>query len=220
MKAVVVASGDLADADLRELADADVVVAADGGAAVLQPAGHPIDLLVGDLDSATPALVARLEAAGTRVERHPIDKGASDTELALRAAIEAGATEVVVLAATGGERLDHELANVLLLADPALAAVDVRLLRGDTVVRVVRGGESLAIDVPPGGIVSLLPIGGDAAGVSTAGLRWALDRATLRVGPTRGLSNRVIGRPAAVRIERGTLLVIETVDRTDRKDIP
>ncbi len=155
-------------------------------------------------------LVKRLAEAGTRVVRHPVDKEASDTELAVAAALEAGATEVALLGATGGERLDHELANLLLLADPALAGRDVRLVRGRGSVRVVRGGERVALAGRRGDLISLLPVGGDAEGVSTDDLRWPLDRATLRLGRSRGLSNEIVGSEPAVSLERGAILVVET----------
>jgi len=211
MKAVVVASGDLATGDLRHLDGAGLVVAADGGAAALERAGCRVDRLVGDLDSADPALVERLASGGTEVERHPADKDESDTELAVRAAREAGAAEVVLLGAFGGERLDHELANLLLLADPELGE-GLRLIRGPTCVRAVRGGAGVAIEAGPGDLVSLLPVGGEAIGVTARGLRWPLEAATLRMGRSRGLSNEVTEPDASVRVERGTLLVVvETV---------
>lgn len=212
MKVVVVASGDLDPRDAMWLDGACLVIAADGGAASLHRVGRRPDLLIGDLDSADAALVDRLAAAGTRVERHPADKSASDTELALVAALAAGATETVLLGATGAGRLDHELANVLLLADPAWAGRDVRVVHGLTTLRVVRGGETLGLVAAVGDLVTLLPIGGDATGVTTDGLRWALDRATLRMGRSRGLSNRVTATPASVRLEHGTLLVVETAE--------
>lgn len=210
MRVVVVASGELARGDERWLMDADLVVAADGGAAALDRIGRRPDLVVGDLDSADPQLIARHVAEGVRVERHPVDKEASDTELAIEAAIAAGGTELVLIGATGGARLDHELANVLLLTDPALAGRDLRLVAGASVARVVHGGARLAVGGEPGGLVTLLPVGGDAVGVSTEGLRWPLDRATLAMGRSRGLSNEVASRSAAVRLERGTLIVVET----------
>lgn len=210
MRAVIVASGDTALDDERHLADADLVIAADGGAAWLDRLGRRPDVLVGDMDSAEPEHVERLEAAGTRIERHAADKEASDTELAVNVAIRDGATEVVLLGAIGGDRLDHELANLLLLADPALAGLDARAVHGRTTVRVLHGGSAMAMTGRPGDLVSLLPIGGDAADVTTDGLRWALDRAPLRMGRSRGLSNEVTAAPASVRIEHGTLLVVET----------
>lgn len=210
MRAVVIASGGLEPGDEQWLARADLVVAADGGAGSLDRLGRRPDLLVGDLDSIDPGLAARLAADGVPVERHPADKDASDTELAIDRARDAGASEVVVIGAVGGTRLDHELANLLLLVDPALAGCAIRVVRGSTTVRAMRGGERLDLDGTRGDVVSLLPIGGAATGVTTEGLRWELSGATLEMGRTRGLSNEVVSRPASVRFERGALLVVET----------
>lgn len=213
MRAVVVASGDLDPGDLRHVDGADLVIGVDGGAAALELAGCRVDRLVGDLDSADPALVERLTAGGTIVERHPADKDASDTELAVRAARSVGADEIVLLGALGGTRLDHELANLLLLADPELAAVDLRVVGEGTTVRAVADGATLDIRAAVGDLVTLLPVGGDAAGITTAGLRWSLDDATLTFGRSRGLSNEVTQAGASIRVGRGTLLVVETTTR-------
>jgi thiamine pyrophosphokinase len=61
--------------------------------------------------------------------------------------------------------------------------------------------------------VSLLPVGGDADGVRTDGLRFALAGEPLRLGRSRGLSNEVVAGGASVQLERGVLLVIETVTK-------
>ena len=162
MRIVVVASGALAPGDETWLDGADLVIAADGGANALDRLGRRPDRLVGDLDSADPAIVERLESAGTRVDRHPADKEASDTELAVRAALAEGADEVDLLGATGGDRLDHELANLLLFAEPAFAGVHLRAIVGATTIRAARAGPATALHGVPGDLVTLLPIGGDA----------------------------------------------------------
>ena len=213
MKVVVVASGGLEAIDVAHLDDADLVIAADGGAESLDALGRRPDLLVGDFDSVSAALAERLEADGTSVERHPADKERSDTELALEAAVARGATEIVLLGAIGRDRLDHELANLLLLADPGMAGRDVRIASGSSTARVLRGGERLALGGSVGDLVSLLPIGGDASGVTTEGLRWSLERALLRFGRSRGLSNELVAAAASVSLEHGTLLVVETALR-------
>lgn len=210
MLVVVVASGTMPDGDARWLDAADLVIAADGGAGTLDRLGRRPDRLVGDLDSTDPALVARLEAQGVPVERHPTDKEVTDTELALAVARTAGATEIVLLGALGGERIDHELANLLLLADPSLAGRDVRIVSGRTTVRLLHGSGSLSLDGSEGDLVSLLPIGGDAGGLTTAGLRWVLHGATLPIGASRGISNQIVTAHASVSVEDGILLVIET----------
>jgi thiamine pyrophosphokinase len=215
MKAVVVASGQLEANDAGWLDDADLVIAADGGAGSLDRLGRRPDLLIGDLDSIEPSLVERLAERGTPIDRRSPDKEASDTELAVEAAFAAGASEVVILGAVGGERLDHELANLLLVADPALAERGVRVVRGSTTIRALPRGGRLELAGAVGDLVTLLPIGGDT-GVTTVGLRWPLVGATLRMGRSRGLSNEIVSTPASVRIDAGTLLVIETA--RERRD--
>ncbi len=209
MLVAVVASGAWSADDVRWLDRADLVIAADGGAATLDRLGRRPDRLIGDLDSADADLVVRLERAGVPVERHPTDKDATDTELAIRAAAVAGATEIVLLGALGGDRLDHELANLLLLADPELAASHLRIVRGSTTVRA-QGAGTLVLEGAAGDLVSLLPVGGDAVGVTTTGLRWGLADAVLGVGGSRGISNEILATPATVALEGGTLLVVET----------
>lgn len=215
MDAVVVADGDPAPGDERIAAGAGLLIAADGGAAWLATHRLVPHLLVGDLDSVEPALVDRLVAAGTEVIRHPSEKDASDTELAVGEAFERGAGEVAVLGALGGGRLDHELANLLLLVDPSLVERDVRIVRGSTLVRALAGRQRLDVEAGPGSTVTLLPVGGDAIGVTTQGLRYPLVDETLVIGRSRGLSNEVVERRAEVWLAAGALLVIEIMNRED-----
>jgi len=211
LKAVVVAGGDPDPADGRVLADAALLIAADGGAAWLRAAGRRPHVLVGDLDSIDVDLAEQLAGEGTVVERHAIDKDASDLELALEAAVRGGADRIVILGALAGTRLDHELANLLCVADPRWLAdvADLRVVRGGVLVRAVHGGRNLELEAPPGALVSLLPLGGDAIGVTTVNLRYALHDEPLRFGRSRGLSNVVAAANASVSLERGVLLVIE-----------
>lgn len=203
MKAVVVAHGEVDPADAAHLRGADLIVAADGGTAHLERWGVAPHVVVGDLDSLSAEGRARL--AGLSVERHPAAKEKSDTELAVDRAAAAGADEIVLLGALGGPRADHALANTLLLACDAR----LRIVRGPLAMRVVRGGARVVIDRSAGEIVTLLAVGGDASGVTTEGLRYPLRSDTLRLGSSRGVSNEVASRPAAVSVGSGALLVIE-----------
>ena len=212
MLVIVVADGEPGPGDAALLGKADLLIAADGGARWVEAQGSRPDLIVGDLDSVDAATLERLVSAGSRVERHPTEKDESDTELALAAAVAAGADRIVLLGALRGNRLDHELANLLLLLDPRFASRDLRIICGPTQVRAMGRGTSLEIEATIGETVSLLPIGGDAIGVTTRGLRYPLAGGTLTLGGSRGLSNVVTETPASVRLEGGSLLVVETRD--------
>lgn len=224
MQAIILAGGDV---DPRDSVDAawpgwlrpdPLVIAADGGARHASALGLRIDRWVGDGDSLGEAGIEALIAAGVPVDRAPMDKEESDTELALRHAIAAGATEIVVLGAFGGTRVDHALANVMLLAMPELAHMDARLLGVGARVRLLsavgreREPHSVQLEGRIGDVVTLLPLGGDVDGVTTSGLRYPLSGETLLSGRSRGLSNVRTSASASVRIEHGRLLVVEAPD--------
>ena len=210
MRAVVVAHGDVLPSDRAVIDEKDFVVAADGGAFALERWKILPHLVVGDMDSLGDAGVERLARQGIGVAKFPAAKDESDLELAVAHAISAGAREIVLLGALGGPRLDHEAANLLLLADPGYDGVRVEARRGAMRVRALRGAGSLALDGPVGTVVTLLPVAGDADGVRTEGLRFPLAGETLRLGKSRGLSNEIAQSPARVTLDKGSLLVFET----------
>ena len=210
MRAVVVAHGDVLPSDRDVIGEEDFVVAADGGALALERWKLMPHLVVGDMDSLGDAGVERFERKGIPVKKFPATKDESDLELAVAQAIAAGATEIVLLGALGGERLDHETANLLLLADPGYDGVRIEARRGALRVRAIRGEGSLALAGPVEALVTLIPVNGDAEGVTTEGLRYPLRDETLRFGRARGLSNEVDSLPATVTVRKGSLLVFET----------
>jgi thiamine pyrophosphokinase len=61
-----------------------------------------------------------------------------------------------------------------------------------------------------GDIVSLIPFGGQAGGVTTHGLEYSLKHETLYPHKTRGISNRMTGEHAGVSLETGALICIHT----------
>jgi thiamine pyrophosphokinase len=194
----------------------DLVIAADGGARHAESLGFTIDLWVGDGDSLPPPDLDRLRAAGVAIERSPVEKDQSDTELAIDAAVARGAAAITILGGFGGRRVDHAFANGALLGLPVLTGRRVVLLDVGARVRTVRApgiaGETITASLAGGigDLVSLLPVGGSVEGIATSGLRYPLAGETLGIGSTRGLSNVRTERDATVRLRRGFLLVIET----------
>lgn len=204
---VVVTGGDAPPADDRSRVPGGAfVIAADSGIAHAQALGLPVDLAVGDFDSVGPAALARVEAAGAAVERHPRSKDATDLELALDAAAARRPSRVVVLGGHGG-RVDHHLANALLLASPAYAGFAVVAHMGGATITVVR--REAAVTGRPGDLVSLLAVGGPARSVTTDGLLYPLAGEDLLPGSTRGISNELAADRGRVTLVEGTLLLVQ-----------
>ena len=178
------------------------VIAADSGFDHARRLGVRVDLVVGDMDSISAAGLA--DAA--EMERHPTDKGATDLAIALEAALARGFSRVVVVGGAGG-RIDHFLANAALLAAPAYATLRLRWLPGSAVINVVR--DRVELVGSPGDLVSLLPYGGPAGGVTTTGLRWPLTDAVLSPGTSLGVSNEFTATQATVEMSTGVLLSVQ-----------
>lgn len=207
--AIVVMGGVAPDVELAAALERDevLVVAADSGAVHALSAGLAIDIAVGDFDSIPPELLQTLELAGVRVERHPVAKDATDLELAIDVAIREGADVITVVGGHGG-RIDQSFANAFVIASPAYAHVSMHAILDSALVSVVHSGGGVTFIGAPGDVITLLPMHGDACGVSTIGLEFPLRGETLPAGTTRGVSNVLVDREATVSIENGTLLVV------------
>jgi thiamine pyrophosphokinase len=201
MTTVVVLSGGPGSPQVADVPAGATVIAADGGAELARMLGLSVDLVVGDMDSISAETLAGIE----HVERHAVEKDATDLELALVAALRFEPERVLVLGGGGG-RLDHLFGGLLLLAAEAYAGVRVDAQFGAAAVHVIRGERTL--HGRPGELISLLAVHGRARGVVTDGLVYALHRETLEPGSSRGVSN-VFARPLArIALEGGVLLAV------------
>ena len=207
----------------------DRVIAVDFGARHARAWGWPVHLVIGDLDSLPQEDATTLAAEGIPMIIAPAAKDETDLELGLAHAMAAGAQDIIICAALGG-RTDHLLANILLLARPDLAGprrvtiVDGRqtvlLLHGDAGGDAAHGDDATrgeirplacaALSGRPGDLLSLLPLGGDAVGVTTEGLLYPLHDESLLLGQARGVSNAFVSDAARVWVRRGSLLIVHT----------
>jgi thiamine pyrophosphokinase len=205
--ALVFAGGDAIPHGLGELLDRDrLVIAADSGLDHAHSLGFHADLVVGDLDSVDPDVLRAAREQGSEIELHPAEKDSTDLDLALEAARARGAIRVTVVGGNGG-RLDHLLANLLLLAAPRFSDLEIDALLPPARVAVVRDTSTLL--GRPGELCTLLPVGGDAHGVTTTGLRYPLRGEQLTAGTTRGVSNLFAEPTATVSLRTGVLLAIQ-----------
>jgi thiamine pyrophosphokinase len=212
VRALILAGGDrpdpaLLDAHWPGWRDAGLVIAADGGARHAAPLGLPLHQVIGDFDSLSAGDVDELEAAGVVVTRFPTNKDATDTELALLAALDAGATEITLLCTWGG-RSDHAIGTLALLAHPRCGAADVVILDEQTRTQLLRSGAGLTLRGNIGRIISITPWSGDAT-VSATGVRWPLVSAVLIAGSTRGISNVATAEESVITAHNGAVLVSE-----------
>lgn len=194
------------------LKDDDYVICADGGAKHALMLGITPHLVVGDLDSIDENTYANLFGSITQFEKYPSEKDESDLELALVKALDLNPEEIMIWGALG-KRVDHFYANLMLLTLPLSRNIRTKLIDEEHEIYVIDKGTELKGDI--GDYLSLFPLSSQVSGIRTQGLKYPLKGETLKLGPTRGLSNEFTGNIAQVSFDDGLLLVIH-VNRTDK----
>lgn len=196
----------------RYLHNATTIIAVDHGADHCLQLDLTPHLLLGDLDSISPATLAHYEKLGVEIERHPRRKDATDLELALDRIAAESHVHVLLLAALGG-RWDMSLGNVLSAARPAYRKLRLALIGSDCTLHILHPGRPLVLTGAVGERVSLLPVHGNACGITLAGFEYPLQNATLDAGSSRGISNVVMAPEATVSLTLGTLVCVHLHQR-------
>ena len=182
------------------------VIAADSGANYLHQIGRAPDMLIGDFDSIRPEVLAWCRKLGVAEEQYPMAKDATDGELAVLAALDRGASEVMMVCALGG-RADHSYANMGLLELIADKGAFGTIVGPDIDIYVVTPDQPLLQPTVTKRAVSLMPLSEQVVGIYSRGLRWPLSGSAMHRTRTLGISNETTEELIEVRVTGGTLLV-------------
>ena len=184
---------------LQPLEQQDYVLAADGGLAHLQKLGLTPHEMLGDFDS--------LGYVPQGATVFPVEKDDTDAMLAARRGLELGYREFVFYGSLDGPRLDHTVSNFQTLQFLADRGARGWLVGNTHIVTVVKDGE-IHFPAEAKGTISVFCMGADTRGVDIEGLYYTLENGTLSAGFPLGVSNHFAGKPACIRAEKGSLLVI------------
>ena len=187
------------------------IIAVDHGLDACRQSDVIPELLIGDLDSARSDSIDWARSLNVPIERHPVDKDFTDTQLALDRVARSVARPFVIISGAFGGRLDHLCANLFTAAH---SSVRNCLADHNEIVLFVRDGDRITVELNAQPIaLSLLPMTDQCRGVSIDGVHWALDHATLRQLIPNAVSNRVESERVNVSIEYGVLAICLTFDR-------
>lgn len=187
----------------------DYIIAIDKGLEAVHILGVNPDYVVGDFDSVTPGIVD--EYKESIVKRYSSMKDDTDTQLGIELALSLSPTQMIILGGTG-TRLDHTLANVSLLLIPHAQGVDASIIDGNNKVYLVNSKKKIVKKELYGDYYSLIPLTEKVVGVTLKGFKYPLNKATIGMGQSIGISNEVIDEEAYIDIEEGIIIAIEARD--------
>lgn len=193
------------------------VIAIDGGLSILRLFNWIPQEIVGDFDTVSSEVLTWYRQFPQIIwQTHQPEKDATDTELAMEAARQAGCTKVILLGATGG-RLDHELSNIQLL-NLYSDVMQTEILDEKNRITLLRSGESGLVqrvfdkNKLYGKYVSFVPLSENVSGITLTGFKYPLTQKDITIGSSLCISNEVLEEKAMITFTRGTLLCIEARD--------
>ncbi len=183
--------------------DIDYVICADGGFNNAKSLGIRPDLVMGDMDSIKGALPKKINFI-----KFPVEKDDTDMMLCVKKALEMGAEEIIIIGGTGGDRIDHTIANICILKFLDEINISHRLISDTQELLILGEGKSLKIKNLEGHTISVFPFGSDLCKVWYDGLYYKMSGDNIYINSPVGISNRVISRNSIVKILKGSALLI------------
>lgn len=185
--------------------DSFLTICCDGGISHLDKLKIHPDVIIGDMDSADELQLANYEKSGVEILKYPAHKDATDTQLALEYALNLKPKAIEIWSALGG-RIDHALANLFLLNLGIKEGIKTSLIDEYCETFIVEKETSFKGAV--GQTVSLFALSSLAEGIVLRGFQYPLDKETLEINNVRGISNVIVGSPATISVNSGSLLVV------------
>jgi thiamine pyrophosphokinase len=191
-RAILCLNGELPDAAFfqRDLP----IIAADGAANRLEAINIMPDIIIGDLDSVHPALLAKCPSI------HAPDQSFSDYQKCLTYLEEKQLLPAIIVGISGGH-LDHILHNINIFSQ-----TDCLFYAPPLIGLIVRENTSTEFTTSPGTKISL--IGMPHATVSSQGLKWEVAHHALAFPGDNSCFNRAEAERVHLTVHSGNCLVL------------
>ena len=213
--ACLVLNGQLDDYDyIRDVVNYnkyELIIAVDGGANHLYKMGIMPNYILGDLDSIDEEIRKYYESSEVVFKKFPTKKDETDAELAVWLVEEEGLLGIDIYGALGG-RIDHELANIQLLYYILERGMYPRIISENEEIYILKNDE-MNLKCNIGDIVSIIPIMGDARGITLANMEYSVEELDLKYSITRGISNVMEAEEAFINVRDGCMLVVRNIKR-------
>ena len=210
MRILIIGNGNIDNNAIQDiLKPSDVIICCDGGSKYLFNEGILPHYIIGDLDSSMPQIIQFFFFFYVVFKKFDAKKDETDMELCIDFALGLNPDEIIILGGIG-TRLDHSLANINLLIKAEDKNIKATIIDSKNTVNITKN--EFKIQGKKGDLVSLMPISSIVEGVSTKGLEYPLNNATMHIGKSLGISNVMLEDCASVSVKNGYLLIIKSID--------
>ena len=181
------------------------IICADGAVRYLRKIDVFPTVVVGDLDSIISEDLHWIHTKDIPVIQYDTRKDFTDTEIAIRYALEKGSDSVTMIGSFGS-RIDHSLGNFYLLKLIMDKGCEGLIDEAETEVRLI--SSRMTMSWIKGETVSFIPISEIVKGVTLKGFEYTVTRESIRMGSSRCLSNVVAEDFQEIEVEQGLLAAV------------
>lgn len=209
-RVLIFAGGSIDPSIVEEINSEDIIIGADKGALFLVEHGIRPHYAVGDFDSVNGAELEKIKKHSEQLLAcDAVNKDLTDTELAFDIALEQQPEQILLLGVTGS-RLDHTLANIHLLVRALEQKIPCAIQDHNNYVTLT--DSTSTIQDQGFTYISLLPVTAEVTGIHLQGFQYPLHNATLKMGQSLAVSNRLDKPEGSISIRSGLLLIIQSKD--------
>ncbi|MBC6310775.1 thiamine diphosphokinase [Listeria sp. FSL L7-1582] len=185
-------------------------IGVDRGAIRLTDRGITPIIAMGDFDSLSKPELSHLKTI-TEVTEFPAEKDETDTEIGLQWALSQKPDLIRIFGATGG-RLDHLLANIMMLMQPRFLDVisKIELIDRYNYIKMYKPGEYTVSRMPDKKYVAFTTMA-DVTKLTLKGFKYPLTEANYPFGAALS-SNEFIGEQGTFSFQTGLILFIQSND--------
>jgi thiamine pyrophosphokinase len=198
--------------DLSRYTDfVDYWIGADRGALTLIENDVSLDLAIGDFDSVSSFEIEKIKRKTFQFEQYPIEKDKTDVEIALDEAMKQKPDTIYFFGVTGG-RMDHTLINIQLLHQVISKKARGIVIDKHNEVELTNPGHYTIEQDSAYETISFIPFTPVVKGLTLTDFYYPLKKATITMGSTLSISNKLISNNGTFSYDEGIVLVVKSRD--------
>lgn len=209
MTALIIANGSDVNKSFIENINIDYVICADGGLEKAKKLNLIPDIILGDFDSVNSVVLENYKKLNIETITFPSEKDYTDMELAINYAVKKGFKDIILVGASG-TRLDHTVANILLIEKYNKENIKIKILDNNNLIQMVNN--NMRIPFKKNYFVSIIPLSEKIEGLTLDGFKYPLNNVTVERGSTLCVSNEIIEDVGIIKLNNGSAIVFVSKD--------
>lgn len=206
MRAIIIAGGDkMSKSSVSYIETGDFVICADRGLNYAYENEIRPNLIVGDMDSVSLDILKMYD--DVEQIKFKAEKDFSDSELAIKIAVERGYNDIIMFSAIG-TRIDHSLANIMMIGKYYEEGVEISIINEYSEICILK--ENNVFKEFNYDFFTIIPLSRKLEGLDIFNAKYELRNKTVNFGDTLCVSNETLNNELRISKQKGNAILILT----------